>query len=187
MKGARTLPWRYKAKNQREAKERYFRFLRRSLGCVSNVDWYVASVRGSKTELVALTNRSSVPLTCSDESLLFLRLAQNFHYEPHPDFPGEWKVKTDRYEYSLSRTETFENELLAFHWHPGSDPTTPHVHVALEGHPNFHKAHVPTRRIFLEDVVRLVIEDFGVEPLCEDWAERLGDATDRVREFGSWR
>lgn len=188
MKSAKKLPWRIKAKNQRQAKDRYFRFLVRSLGCVTNDHhWLIWPSKYTKDELVATPAADPLQLQCSADPNLFLKAAQNFHYVPHPDYPGEWKVKTDRYAYSLSLTEGFDQELLAFHWHPGSSVTTPHVHAALVGGPSFHKIHIPTGRIFLEDVIRLAIEGFGVVPLRDDWSAMLGDAADRVREFGSWK
>lgn len=184
MKAAKGLPWRLKAKNQREARERFFRFLNRSLSCVCNAHWYVAPL--TKTHMVATTTQDPLTLEREDAPSLYLHATLNFHYEPHPKYPGEWKVKTDAYAYSLSLTEAFEKELLSFQWHPESKITFPHVHAALVGEPSSHKAHIPTRRILLEDVLWLAIEDLGVMPIRTDWEELLGDARKRVQEFGSW-
>ncbi|HUG16929.1 MAG TPA: hypothetical protein VMM78_18115 [Thermomicrobiales bacterium] len=33
----------------------------------------------------------------------------------------------------------------------------------------FHRAHIPTGQVFIDDVVRFAIADLGVEPLRSDW------------------
>lgn len=182
---ARALPRRIKAKTQKQALQRYFGFLTRSLSCVANAAWYVGPQTKSGKQ-VALIASSPLCLERKNGTHLFLEGTQTFHFIPHPDYPGDLKVKTDSYAFTLSLHENFESELLSFQWHPESKITTPHVHAALEGEPGFHKAHIPTRRILLEDVLWLAIEDFGVVPIRDDWQPILKDAISRVQEFGSW-
>ena len=74
-----------------------------------------------------------------------------------------------------------EQEIIAYHWHPNApgEVTFPHVHlgyaVKVEDEA-MAKAHLPTGRVALEDVLRLAIRELGVRPLRTDWQEVL-DAT----------
>jgi hypothetical protein len=79
-------------------------------------------------------------------------------------------------------------EIIAFHRHPIQDgaAATPHVHIGpaatgrdaafLPG--RFHKTHIPTGNIALEDVIRMLITEFGVEPRRADWESVLATSAD---------
>lgn len=89
-----------------------------------------------------------------------------------------WTVHTTGYLYELSAGE---RELIAYHWHPrGVSPhTAPHVHLgpaARLGFADLSRAHLPTGRIGLADVLGLAIRDLGVEPGRDDWREVLDEA-----------
>lgn len=83
-----------------------------------------------------------------------------------------WNVLTTGYAYAFK--DTAGQELLAYHWHPegASLVTFPHLHlgpVARVGSPPLSRAHLPTRHVAIEDVLRLGIVDLGVEPRRADW------------------
>jgi len=80
-------------------------------------------------------------------------------------------------------------ELLAWHWHPTPEyaaPAFPHVHVSASlrivgpggerGLLPLDKRHLPTGPVSLAAFVRMLIEEFGVEPLARDWEARLAEA-----------
>ena len=69
-------------------------------------------------------------------------------------------------------------EVVAFQWHPqGASPITyPHFHLgagAQIGRRELQGCHIPTGMIALEQVIRLAIEEPGVEPLRGDWDDVL--------------
>jgi hypothetical protein len=79
-------------------------------------------------------------------------------------------------------------ELLAWHWQPGpaaSGPDHPHLHVSAALRPALSsgdravvpldKMHLPTGVVSLAGVVRMLIEEFGVQPAAADWRQRLAD------------
>lgn len=89
--------------------------------------------------------------------------------------PG-WRTDTAAYFYALDDAEG--REILAYHWHPeGAGPVKyPHVHLgagALVERDELLKAHLPTGRITLPEVLRLVIDAFGVRALRPDWSDVL--------------
>lgn len=91
------------------------------------------------------------------------------------------------YDYAL--LDRHRRELLAFHWHPTSalsPVSTPHLHVSArltvprpgadpESLP-LDKRHLPTGHVSLPAVVRMLIAEFGVQPLIASRQERLTEA-----------
>ena len=78
-----------------------------------------------------------------------------------------------------------EREILAFHWHPVglSDVIDPHLHLSSRLNPiemgrnqeplPLADMHIPTGFVTLEDVVRLLITEFGITPRRDDWDDLL--------------
>jgi hypothetical protein len=80
------------------------------------------------------------------------------------------------YYYSLR--DLNEREIVSWHWHPETPHTIPfpHLHLgpaAQVGRAEMHRAHLPIGIVTVADVVRSASADFGVEPLCDDWAAVL--------------
>mgnify|MGYP001271409931 FL=1 len=44
------------------------------------------------------------------------------------------------------------------------------------------KLHIPTGRVSIEAVIRMLITEFGVRPLREDWEKRLNETESRFHE-----
>jgi hypothetical protein len=93
---------------------------------------------------------------------------------------GPWKVSTRAYRY---RIDVAGRELLLWHWHPSgkSQYTTPHLHAQAG---DLMGLHLPTGRMSLEAVIRLLVTELGVRPLRPDWLAVL-DATEAA--FLRWR
>lgn len=88
------------------------------------------------------------------------------------------------YQYRL--LDHNERELLVYHWQPGAEflgPDHPHLHVsaALDAQTSavdrqaidLDKLHLPTGRVSLASVVRMLITEFRVAPQRPDWAAAL--------------
>lgn len=77
--------------------------------------------------------------------------------------------------YSVTLTDGFENELLAYHWRPVglSRVRTPHLHLGASTVGNdaipINETHLPTGVVALPDIVRFLIDEIGVEPNRADW------------------
>lgn len=94
------------------------------------------------------------------------------------------------YEYRI--LDTFQRELLVYHWQPGPGfrgPDHPHVHVSAALHARINavttraydldRRHIATGQVSLAMVVRMLIEEFGVAPLRPDWQDVL-DRADQI-------
>ena len=99
------------------------------------------------------------------------------HFRIHAHGPRAWVVETVGYEYKFDDRD--HHEIVAYHWHPTgiSAVTFPHLHVDTRGWRfELSKAHFPTGRVTLAEVVRFAIADLGVEPLRPDWQTILDRA-----------
>jgi hypothetical protein len=117
-----------------------------------------------------------------------LTAAQGFHFEPDPDYEGEWKVKTDEYAYSVLMSDTEAGQLFAWHWHPAEHRPDCHIHVgARQGESRaLYRLHVPSGRVAFEEVLRFLLGEFDVEPARDDWNEVLSDSQARFEAFRTW-
>jgi hypothetical protein len=122
--------------------------------------------------------------------------------EDEADERGPWKVSTVKYTYVL--LDELGNELLAYHWHP-EDPLqadgrskvqSPHLHVPDTIEPislgdrfdpfPLAEMHIRTGRVLLEDVVELLIDECGVQPLKDDWRQITEENRRRVLTGRTW-
>lgn len=95
------------------------------------------------------------------------------------DAPLGYDVRTVGYVYTL--LDLHERELLAYHWHPvgRSLITTRHLHLSNQVPPldlgrgadpvALADMHLPTGSVWLADLVRLLIAEFGIESRRPDW------------------
>jgi hypothetical protein len=96
----------------------------------------------------------------------------------------------ERIGYTYQILETDRQEILAYHWHPigFSGVMHPHFHlpnrfppiIAGRGQREIvlSDMHIPTGFVTFADIVRLLIDEFGVEPLRDDWRAVLAAGED---------
>lgn len=139
----------------------------------------------------AVTLRSGQPVALRGDVGLHLRVTQHYRIIEDPELGerGPFKCSTTAYWYSLENEQ--ESEILAYQWHPdGSSAITwPHLHIGEAGHvgwPHLREAHLPTGRVALEEVLRLAIHEFAVEPLRNDWEEVLARTKGAYEAWRTW-
>lgn len=95
---------------------------------------------------------------------------------------GLYKVTITAYMYIVD--DHRGHEVFSYHWQPDAPEVKfPHLHVE---HPAFKRAHFPTGRISLEEVLRLLITDFGVQPLKSDWNRILTKTHQKFATYRTW-
>ncbi len=108
---------------------------------------------------------------------------------PDPD-RGPWKVRTRAYRYHVLAADGTESML--FHWHPDGASTadSPHLHLGnAELRPDAvisRKAHIPTGRVALEEVIGLLLREYQVVPRRDDADKVLGECLQRFRRWRTW-
>ncbi len=106
--------------------------------------------------------------------------------------PGGYRLRTQQYWYRLQR-EPDRQATAAIRWE--YDTTTPrdryarhHAQMAAalalgDGELDLNKAHLPTGWVTVEEVIRFLIVDLGVDPPCgEAWPEVITDSETRFYE-----
>jgi hypothetical protein len=134
--------------------------LRRALSCITTAQIFVpGGKKPGETEALAL---SEDPLRLRSPRIGDIRFILGHQFKVVQDGRHSWHVSSVRYRYHL--TDPHGHELLAWHWHPATSPY-PHLHVSagLIG-PHIH---VPTGRVSMESVIRLLLGDLRVVPTRE--------------------
>jgi hypothetical protein len=171
-------------KNRDAALVEYQRQIGKVLNCVAHCWVYsYPSKKAGKYLLIAAP--AGAPKT-GNASQYFLRVKRGKeallfrsyqHFELLED--QEFRISTQKYYYSVWSNPA--ERLIDFHYHDRkSDSYHGHLHIPSDGaksavHPLMNK-HIPTAHIPLEDVVRFLIQELGVDPRRADWNEVLCDA-----------
>jgi hypothetical protein len=121
---------------------------------------------------------------------LSLRVLMRYRFVEKDDLEdGPWKVQTLSYSYTVL---SHDAEMVNYHWHPGgkSHEAAPHLHLGSTqlhaGSILSHKHHLPTSRVSLEQVIRLLISEQGVEPRHSDWDARLTLTDGMFQLYRTW-
>ena len=170
-------------RNSKQAYEQYSDPILRVLGCITPdklicKGGFHDSAPNRKSILTFATNPATIP-----KSGLTLFFLQEFSFV-HQATEKDWKVKTHKYTYAIERADD-KQEVLAFHWQDQSSKVHyPHAHMDL-----IHisrKAHIPTGRVPLEDVVWFLIKELDVQPLNKKWDKIILEAREKFIKFKTW-
>ena len=174
------------ARSDAQAKARFLGVLNRSLSAVcSDSIWIVSPLSGDRFN--AFTSpKPAVRLRVAAGPDLYLRSTIRFQYVDDDRFGRpERKVSTDFYAHTVGTSDDLKPQLYSWEW---SAAEAPHLHVRRSD-PEYHglgKLHVPTGRVFFEDVLRFLIQEHGVAPARDDWREVIGEGLRKVSGFATW-
>ncbi|MGH3088110.1 MAG: hypothetical protein ACRDSJ_12420 [Rubrobacteraceae bacterium] len=176
-----------------DAFQNFRRPLQRAIGCVASpsvVFWSQSSDGYTPGLQHVLTFSDGEPVFFKGEKRIGLSSFFWYRAVRAEGERGEWKIRTTAYYHTLE--DESRREIIAYHWHPEQPGPIdfPHLHLgagigAEMG--EVYKAHIPTGRVSLEDVIRLAIRDFGVEPQRDDWREILDETQATFEEWHSRR
>lgn len=115
-----------------------------------------------------------IPVSCKDRSDLYLAAVFGFHAEKE-EGRRAWRVVLDSYYYALCLNDDLDAEMVAWHWHPGTDWWLPHVHVHWREAPidDFGRVHIPTSYVTFEQVLLFLMQDRRIQAVAH-----VGDATE---------
>ena len=165
-------------RNPAEAVNDYRHDIQRMVSCVTTSVVDVAGGYYPSPVPHRLTMNGGVPVSLGGPSRLMLRLQQFYRVDEtgRPDAP--WGVRIVEYYYAVHDSDG--REVLLYHWHPrGNSPVaTPHLHLehgAQVGRAEVRDAHLPTGDVYLNAILRVLIEEMGVRPRRPDWQTILAD------------
>ena len=115
------------------------------------------------------------PVRLIGASRLQLAFRQSFVIE-ETEQGSSWQVVVGSYSYEIHDSDG--REVLLYHWHPrvNSPVVIPHLHLeqgAQIGRAEVRDAHLPTGGVSLNAVLRVLIEEMGVNPRRPDWESIL--------------
>lgn len=178
-------------RNPHEAFENFRHPLQRALSCVNEEAhlWALSSNGYSPGQDHALVpNRGELVDLLSEQEIKLTSLF-TYRVEKAEGERGPWKVKTTAYLHALEDGQG--REIIAYHWHPaqGSAHSFPHLHIETGIGANLgrvHKYHIPTGRVAFEDVLRLAMNEFGVEAQRPDWDNVIGQTQAKFEQWRTW-
>ena len=161
-----------------DAVNNYRHGIQRAISCVTT---YVADVAGGYYPSPfphRLTINNGQPVTLRGPSQFMFGLQQNYRVVESEQSGTRWGVDIVGYDYVVYDAE--QREVLLYHWHPrGNSPVaTPHLHLeqgANVSRPEVRDAHLPTGEVSLNAVLRVLIEEMGVQPRRPDWDSVLAE------------
>ena len=169
-----------------EAVASYLEPMTKAVSCVTDT---VLNISGgydqSREHLAVLGSGDAIKLNGSPFSL---RVLQSYRVVEAADERGPFKVQVTGYSYALHDAGS-QQEILAYHWHPRSEVTWPHLYLgpgARVGFAALAVTHLPTGRIAVEDFIQVTIEAFGAKPTRGDWLAVLEDSRERFRRWRTW-
>jgi len=186
-----------------EAVNNYIKPLTEALLCITQQRLSRPLSKGLKLNTSYATNLAKMdPVALKGQPQLKFSAGQTFQIvesdKPNPN--GRIKISTRSYFYEITTSD--DHQILSFHWQPEAKPSkpgdevivTPHLHVGAiitSGQTvirpdEFHKVHVPTGRVSLEQVIWLLIVQFGVAPLKPSWRRTLKQTEDNYERWKSW-
>ena len=161
-----------------EAVVNYKHGIQRAVSCVTPSVVDVAGGYHPSPIPHRLTMNDGLPVALGGQSQFMLRLQQYYRVDETGGAGGHWRVAVLEYYYSIHDAE--EKEVLLYHYHPrGNSPVeTPHLHLghgAQVERIEVRNTHLPTGTVSLNAVLRVLIEEMGVQPRRADWDSILTD------------
>jgi len=133
----------------------------------------VPAVGGQTT--IVFNDHTPTPLRVADGPPVAISISLKIRLD---DREGEPYVKTVGWSHAVFVDGV---DRLRYDWHPFVTPLIPFPHVHIED----AKAHVPTGRILVEDVLVAALE-YGALPLSKDWKDRLRTAKSAFEATAEW-
>ena len=158
-----------------EAVANYQEALQRLVSCVTPSVVVTDRYHPAQT-LFSMTVNDGEPVSLEGSSRLQFKLVQYCATDDEPEQRLSWRVTSRGYTYAIYDSEG--REILLYHWHPigASVVETPHLHLkqgAQVGRAEVRNAHLPTGEVSLNAVLRVLIEEMGVNPRRTDWESIL--------------
>lgn len=181
------------AKSQSEAIDRHRQYIQRSLGLISKSIWIPGRTAAKDAWFLVTAPDRFVTLTAGTGASLYLTASQSLTVDRHRAavikgslFTG-YKVRLTGYVYSIGPVPDPDASFVEWHWHPrDGGETHAHVHVRDELLGTVGKLHLPTSRVFFEQVVAFPVGDLKVDA-PDDWRTVLDGIQWRVEEAARWR
>ena len=163
-------------RNPAEAVGDYRHCIQRMVSCVTNSVVDVAGGYHPSEFPHRLTMNGGLPVPLGGPSRFMFGLQQNYRIIESGPLGAPWRVNVVGYDYIIYDRE--QREVLLYHWHPrGNSPVViPHLHLEQGAgviRDEVRDAHLPTGDVSLNAILRVLIEEMGVNSRRSDWESIL--------------
>lgn len=139
--------------------------------CITQAGFQAEAYREGVGSYSANLNRG-LPVALIGDGPLHLVVLLQYKVVEDKDHRRSWALQIEGYAYRL--LDASGAEMFAYHWHPQgpSSLLRPHLHLGAGMGRLLRvatRAHLSTGPVALEDILRLVITEFGVTPRRADW------------------
>lgn len=170
------------------ARKAFLEPLQRALSCITDAKVFVS--RGTAPGAVEALALSEDPLQLASGRIGPVQFVLGHQFKLVQDGPKSWHVSTTAYRYHLRDADG--KELIGWHWHPDSKGDerlrgNPHLHVPAG--PIDRRVHVPTGRVSIESVLRVLLTDLAVPARpahASDFASVLDECERAFIEHRRW-
>lgn len=183
-----------------EAVENFFQPIQHAVSFVTRQIFAVAP-GGHKPEggphAATLFGGQAVRLKCDQRVALVLTM--QYEVVEEEGERGPWRATITQYHYEYRGVspgsqvgdgfEENDKALISFDWHPNTRIKYSHIHIgsgALAEGSSLMKAHIPSGRVSVEEVIRFGINELGVITLRDGWDEALAQSQQRFEDYRSW-
>lgn len=132
---------------------------------------------------VLILSEDPVRIPLNTGGALYLTVDQQYRLVEAEGLSGPWKASTRAYRYQLQDQD--DRELAAWHWHPvgRSKERRPHLHV---GDGPLTGLHLPSGRVGVEAVLRLLLSELDARPQRSNWEQVLDQVDEAFRTWRTW-
>jgi hypothetical protein len=169
-------------KTPNEARDNFIAPIQRALSCLSTaVVSYRPAAVGDIEVLILSEDPVRVPLNSG--ATVYLSVDQQYRLVEAEGAPGPCKASSRGYRYQLEAEDG--HEFAAWHWHPfgRSKERRPLLHV---GDGPLVGTHLPSGRVGVEAVFRLLLGELDARPPRTDWEQVLDDVDEAYRTWRTW-
>ncbi len=175
-------------KSPHQAVRNFIEPLNRAISCVTQAVVSISpdGYNPDKTQPHVLVLNKGNPVKLRGNSSLYLTVIIHYRITTAEGELGPWKVSISAYYYEIQDGE--QHTLVAYHWHPNTKPSTPHLHLGTASGVKkiLGKAHFPTQRICLEEVLRFAMIELKVKPRKKDWQGVLEKTQMAYEKYRTW-
>jgi hypothetical protein len=151
--------------------------LQRSVSCVTPSILYRSHETGARQALTLADDPVRLASTYGSREALQLSVIHQYEAVRQD---RTWRISSRAYYYRVDGPDGVER--LSWHWHPAATFKRPHLHVAALN----RRRHLPTGRVSLEAVLRLLLAEFDVRPQRPDWDAMLAAGEEAFERSRTW-
>jgi hypothetical protein len=158
-----------------EANRNFFEPIRLSVSCLTKS--VIVASRPDDNDIRVLSVSEGLPFKIRSSQTYSFHIAMRYKIVEATGARGPFKASIVAYNYTLHQGG-----------HPNTKTKIPHIHLYAGSNVSaeLFKKHIPTERISIEEVIRFLIEELGVQAIRTDWDSVLSQNLQAHKTWRTW-